>query len=52
MKKPTGKGGQIFTVTGQSKVQGRHVYFWVMVIEHQEFMVALGCSKKSGREGS
>lgn len=52
VKRPAGKRGQVFTVTGQSKVQGRHVHFWMMVIVHQELMVALGCSKKSDREGS
>lgn len=38
MKKSTGERGQIFAVTGQSKVQGRHAYFCVMG-KDQELMV-------------
>ena len=47
VKKSAGKRGQIFAVTGKSKVQGRHAHFGVMVKGHQEYIVALSCSKRS-----
>lgn len=45
------KGGQVFAVTGKSKVQSGYAHFGVVGRDHQEYMVAFGCSKRSGWEG-
>lgn len=44
------KGGQVFAVTGKSKVQGGYAHFGVVGRDHQD-MLAFGCSKRSGWEG-